>query len=417
LFKEEINMASTPDLALLALRVYATPGAIAPLGDKEFNRPAVPAGWTELEWHADDGWGYSYGVYKNGSEIVISYAGTNEGIDWLANATNGLGVSSSQVTSAATAYLQAKQQYGGDITLTGHSLGGGLASIMAVWFDRPAVVFDEAPFELTGRNVPIVQYTKAVLALAGYSDPAFTSYVGLLDFYAREAQVQNHYVGEEALQIARMLAPTIMGTDNRMEFGVTNMLSLGGRVDLHSQALLAAGSLSTAFPEGTISVQQALPLLMDKNFYALSTAGPDENVLINFIRSEQGLRDIEFTTSGWRRRAAPSRSTRCWRNRRSLRQAAGADAGRRAPAAGDGAAVWGGEGRRRARRHPHHVPAQPAGRADAHHRAGAKEPPHQARRQREAAHRARADRARRAALARPAAYRSGRGRLKCWSRN
>ena len=97
-------------------------------------------------------------------------------------------------------------------------------------------------------------------------------------------------------------------------------------------------------------------------------------------------------------------------DRRPLRQAAaaGADADRRAPAARAGAALRRGQGRCGAGRDPHHLQAQPADRADAHHRAGAEEQAHQAGRQREAAHRARAegaegpgaDGARRAALAR-----------------
>lgn len=33
-----------------------------------------------------------------------------------------------------------------DISFTGHSLGGGLASLMSVWFDRPSIVFAPAPF-------------------------------------------------------------------------------------------------------------------------------------------------------------------------------------------------------------------------------------------------------------------------------
>jgi hypothetical protein len=80
-------MATTPDLALLALRVYSTPGAARVVNpDTEKNRPAIPTGWVELEWHPDQGDGFSYGVYRNGTEIVISYAGTNEGIDWASNA-------------------------------------------------------------------------------------------------------------------------------------------------------------------------------------------------------------------------------------------------------------------------------------------------------------------------------------------
>ena len=123
-------MAITPDLALLALRVYSTKDATVGI-NLELNRPAVPAGWTEREWHTDDGTGFSYGVYQNGSETVISYAGTNETGDWQTNVANGIGLGSTQTTKAALAYLQARQQYGSNITFTGHSLGGGLASIMS----------------------------------------------------------------------------------------------------------------------------------------------------------------------------------------------------------------------------------------------------------------------------------------------
>ena len=97
--------------------------------------------------------------------------------------------------------------------------------------------------------------------------------------------------------------------------------------------------------------------------------------------------------------------------------AAGADAGRRAPPAGAGAALRRRQGGRRTRRHPHHVQAESADRADAHHRAGAEEPPHPPGGQRKAAHRTRAqgsprpgpDGARCAAVAGPAAQGSGRG--------
>lgn len=202
-------MTTTPEFALLSLYVYE-------VKNKVDNRTNLPTGWELAEpLHSDGLDGFSYGVFRRigTTEIVLAYAGTNEAVDWAANIANGFGLSSTQTTQAATAYLQAKQQYGSDITLTGHSLGGGLASVMAVWFDRPATVFDEAPFELTARNPAFTAITKAALWLAGYSDPAFTAYIGLLDFYAREAQVTNYYTSEEALQIGRMLWPTVLGTD------------------------------------------------------------------------------------------------------------------------------------------------------------------------------------------------------------
>lgn len=190
-------MASVTEFSLLALRVYSTPGAIkSPEPDTEFNRPAVPAGWTELEWHADEGDGFSYGVYGNGSEIVVAYAGTNQNIDWAANITNGVGLGSTQLTKAAIAYLQAKQTYGENISFTGHSLGGGLASIMAVWFDRPATVFDEAFFETTALDPLVMAPMIASLELAGYSVPEFTAFLNsyIITYASREAKVVNYYL-------------------------------------------------------------------------------------------------------------------------------------------------------------------------------------------------------------------------------
>jgi Lipase (class 3) len=198
-------MATTPNLALLALRVYSTPLASNPnplIRDTEWNRPAVPTGWIELEWHADQGDGFSYGVYRNGTEIVIAYAGTNQGIDWASNAAIGLGLGSTQVTKASIAYLQAQQQYGSNITFTGHSLGGGLASIMAVWFDRPAVVFDEGPFEATALKPLIMGAVAASLGLTGIAVPSeFLSFIASypLVYGQRESQVVNDYLQGEAL--------------------------------------------------------------------------------------------------------------------------------------------------------------------------------------------------------------------------
>jgi Lipase (class 3) len=155
-------MASTQDYATLSLYVYD-------VREDDINRPILPAGWTELELNTDNVVGFSYGIFQGpGNEIVLAYTGTNEGVDWLSNIGSGLGIGSPQVSAAALVYARAKEQYGANITLSGHSLGGGLASIISVWFNRPAVVFDHAPFELAARNPLFVQASKAVLAAAGY---------------------------------------------------------------------------------------------------------------------------------------------------------------------------------------------------------------------------------------------------------
>lgn len=82
------------------------------------------------------------------------------------------------------------------LDVTGHSLGGGLASVMAVWFDRPAYVFAAAPFQ---SSADANQPTNTVAAYALQSvmqimrsrldnvDPSFASYDPATDFASREA--------------------------------------------------------------------------------------------------------------------------------------------------------------------------------------------------------------------------------------
>ncbi len=285
-------MASVPEFSLLAFRVYSTSLAIDPENlNTEFNRPALSAGWTELEWHADEGDGFSYGVYGNGSEIVVAYAGTNQGIDWAANITNGIGLGSTQLTKAAIAYLQAKQTYGENISFTGHSLGGGLASIMAVWFDRPATVFDEAFFETTALDPLVMAPMIASLELAGYSVPEFTAFLNsyTITYAAREAKVVNYYLEGEILAAGRFAFPTVMGQDHKVSANIEGNSGISWSIDLHSQGLLAANLLSESFRKATYVSPSVLPILMDERFYAYPTNSPkNENILIKLIRSEQG---------------------------------------------------------------------------------------------------------------------------------
>ncbi|MDO9234413.1 MAG: DUF2974 domain-containing protein [Aquabacterium sp.] len=118
-------MATTQEYALLSLYVYG-------VQDKLINRPSIPQGWTLLETKDDNLLGFSYGVFKRSgtNEIVLAYAGTNENVDWASNVTAAFGLPSWQVANAALVYCQVKEEYGSNITLSGHSLGGGLASVM-----------------------------------------------------------------------------------------------------------------------------------------------------------------------------------------------------------------------------------------------------------------------------------------------
>ena len=72
-------------------------------------------------------------AYQTADGIVISYRGTdNFAVDPVTGWTTGASLLTSQVKLAAEFYYAVKQQYpSASITLTGHSLGGGLAGFMA----------------------------------------------------------------------------------------------------------------------------------------------------------------------------------------------------------------------------------------------------------------------------------------------
>ena len=196
--KGKMNMATKEELAQLSLCVYDVKGLA-------INRPALPSSdWEELEYHPDDRTGFSYGVFKNTrntttGEVVIAYTGSNEKlvVDFFGtNIPAGVGWTSLQVKSAALAYQQALQKYGSDasgsnITFTGHSLGGGLASVMAVWFNRPATTFDKAPFQLTASSDEQLTNTKAYLAGKGFVNAVMDNAV--TDFTSRESRVIHYY--------------------------------------------------------------------------------------------------------------------------------------------------------------------------------------------------------------------------------
>ena len=97
--------------------------------------------------------GFEASAFEYQGKIVIAYAGTNtdQKVDLVTNAALALGITHPQLVQAAEFYLAIKNDpaYAGkQIVFTGHSLGGGLAAAMGVFFNQQAVTFDPAPFRL-----------------------------------------------------------------------------------------------------------------------------------------------------------------------------------------------------------------------------------------------------------------------------
>jgi hypothetical protein len=139
--------AQTRDLALLSADVYrdvANPPAgyrvavdsdLAKLGLK-------PADLTSIQSP------FRARVYVRGSggdaEYVVAFRGSSSSNDWASNIRQGAGLPTDHYRRAL--YVGSKLALASDanVTITGHSLGGGLASAVAIASGREAVTFNSA---------------------------------------------------------------------------------------------------------------------------------------------------------------------------------------------------------------------------------------------------------------------------------
>lgn len=91
----------------------------------------------------DPSTGFRAAVYQDADgHHVLAFAGSNDIKDWLDNARQGVGLPAAEYNQAVALATQAKVAFGNDLAITGHSLGGGLASMAALATDTPAVTFN-----------------------------------------------------------------------------------------------------------------------------------------------------------------------------------------------------------------------------------------------------------------------------------
>ncbi len=83
-------------------------------------------------------------AHKDQAVTVFAFKGTDEKIDWLTG-NIALGISIPYKSAKKQVKKYAKNNPGRRITLTGHSLGGGLALSVSVWEGFDAFVFNTSP--------------------------------------------------------------------------------------------------------------------------------------------------------------------------------------------------------------------------------------------------------------------------------
>ena len=140
-------MPTVMDLALMAKAVYRA-------------SPDVP-NWTRLNFRAASGIldGFQAAAFSGQGGIVIAFRGSAQGEDWLVNAAYGAGMNTVRFSQAENFAVKEAKNFtamfgNAPVYITGHSLGGAIAQIVAnrrgykfVTFNAPGVAV------LASRNI------------------------------------------------------------------------------------------------------------------------------------------------------------------------------------------------------------------------------------------------------------------------
>lgn len=320
-------MTTVIDYALLAGASYYDTRS-------DINRIPVPSNWSLYSRvPQDSSTGFEASAYTNGTEIVISFAGTDPGDitgDIAADLGLAAGTGSAQLLQAAQYYLQVKASApaGTTITLTGHSLGGGLASLVAAFFGEKAYTFDQAPFlqsarmftttDVNGNTIlapSVVQSLRDSLAAGGTpvdmlakldayiaaNNPLNSRPIEADTLAARGSQIVNFNTEGEFLT-----SWPVIPTSNRIgaQIDIRNYNAGVSGIDLHSQTLLTAFLQSNqsavtsasgqvqSLSEVTYKLQDLLKMIFDTNLFSYTTSiknAEDENFLERLVKHQAGI--------------------------------------------------------------------------------------------------------------------------------
>ena len=153
--------------------------------------------------------GFNAQIYKNTSsgEYVLSFEGTNfwNPLDWKNNFEQALGLQSSQYMLANLIAAKAKEKYG-NLVLTGHSLGGGLAQSAALSSGLNAVTFNAA-----GLNYMFGKFAEGdkILNISLEDDPVSTGPLGKIS-----NQIGTQYVFANSVKDKHGMASVISTLDS-----------------------------------------------------------------------------------------------------------------------------------------------------------------------------------------------------------
>lgn len=150
----------------------------------------------------------------NDKRVIVAFAGTRDAVDWKANAGQGLGLPTKQYNAAVQFADKWKAVAGKQVILTGHSLGGGLASYASIKTGLHATAVNSAPLAL--------------------------NHLGLNPLKARN--ITQYYVPGEALSILNAKNPLDIRPGNQIAVqGRNSILDPRSTISNHSLGNVAPG--------------------------------------------------------------------------------------------------------------------------------------------------------------------------------
>lgn len=113
-------------------------------GVKRLNRKEIKALGIDADLLKDNSTGFQANICRFNDLYIICFAGSNDFVDFYANVRQGLGYYEPQYFQAVGLTNMLFNAVKGNVICTGHSLGGGLASIAALASQSPCISFSPA---------------------------------------------------------------------------------------------------------------------------------------------------------------------------------------------------------------------------------------------------------------------------------
>lgn len=131
-------------LALISRDVYNSNSSQLCGGFKRMTSGELRCAGLDKSKIIDKNSGFQAGIYSNGHQVVLAFAGTNDMKDCMTDLRESFGLWDKQYQEAIELSQSVYQCFGDRLVITGHSLGGSLATVAALATGTMAVTFNSA---------------------------------------------------------------------------------------------------------------------------------------------------------------------------------------------------------------------------------------------------------------------------------